>query len=125
MGWTTTPDAGRFLAAAGPFLLADPVANNVLWTEAAFCAWLPDPVAEARFGWWTEGGLVGGAFVDLPDHPSVCSPLSHASMTDLPAVMEGATHLAVEARDVDGVTAAWRAHGSDLRPTTQIAVLRL
>jgi hypothetical protein len=125
MTWVTTTDVDRFLAEAGPFLASDPVANNVLLTEASFCSWLPDPVPGARFGWWVEGDLVRGAFIDLPDHATVCSPLSAASVADLPGVLENATHLGVPEGDVAGLTAAWNVRGADLRATARITLLRL
>jgi hypothetical protein len=123
--WVTTAEAGRFLAEAEPFLLSDPVANNVLLTEARFWLWLSDPAPGARFGWWAEGNGTHGAFVDIPDHAPVCSPLSAASIADLAGELGNATSLGVQVRDVAAVTQAWRAQGQVLRPTMRMTLLRL
>jgi hypothetical protein len=123
--WTTTTDVDTFLAEAEPFLLADPVATNVLVTESSFWAWLPHPAPGARFGWWAEAGGTHGAFVETPGHAPVCSPLSAEAAAGLAAELVGATRLAVDARDADVVTAAWRARGRVLRPSARLALLRL
>jgi hypothetical protein len=123
--WVTTAEAGRFLAEAEPFLLSDPVANNVLLTEARFWLWLSDPAPGARFGWWAEGNGTHGAFVDIPDHTLVCSPLSAASIADLAGELANATSLGVQVRDMAAVTQAWRAQGQVLRPTMRMTLLRL
>ena len=121
----TTTEVDGFLAKARPFLVADPVANNVLLTEAHFWWRLPQPVPGARFGWWAEDGEANGAFVHIPEHPLVCSPLSPSSVTDLPEVLADTTCLGVHAPDVPAVTAAWRAQQQVLRPTARITLLRL
>jgi hypothetical protein len=123
--WVTTAEAARFLAEAGPFLLSDPVANNVLLTEAQFWLWLSDRTPGACFGWWADANGTDAAFVDIPDHPPVCSPLSAASIADLNEVLANATSLGVQARDVAAVTEAWRAHGQVLRPRVRMTLLRL
>jgi hypothetical protein len=123
--WTITTEVGRFLAEGMPFLVSDPVANTVLLTEAHFWRRLSNPVPGARFGWWAEGDKAHGAFVHIPEHAVVCSPLDPASIADLPGVLANASHLGVEARDVDAVTAAWRAKRQVLRPRARITLLRL
>ncbi len=125
MTWVTTGEVGRFLAEAQRFLVSDPVANNIVLTEARFWAWLSSPAPGARFGWWAEGGGTHGAFVDIPDHAPVCSPLSAASIADLPGELAHATSLGVQARDAAAVTEAWRARGRVLRPTVRMTLLRL
>ncbi|MFC4783394.1 hypothetical protein ACT8ZV_02900 [Nocardioides sp. MAHUQ-72] len=125
MTWVTTSDAARFLAGAGPFLVSDPVANNALLTEASFWAQLPDPAPGARFGWWAEGGETGGAFVDIPDHPVLCSPLGAAAVADLAHELAGATSVAVQASDVDALDEAWRARGGAVRTVATRTLLRL
>jgi hypothetical protein len=113
----TTTEVSRFLAEAELFLVSDPVANTVLLTEGRFWSWLPDPVPGARFGWWVEGSVVHGAFVYIPGHAPICSPLSAASVADLPRELGNAPRLGVQARDVAALTAAWRAtHSQVLRP---------
>jgi hypothetical protein len=125
MTWLATTDVGRFLAQAGPFLGSDPVANTALLTEARFWLRLSHPVSAARFGWWVEDGQAHAAFVHIPDHALICSPLSPASVADLPTVLANATHLGVQARDVAAVTAVWRTRRQVLRPRARITVLRL
>lgn len=125
MTWMTTTEVGRFLAEGMPFLAADPVANTVLLTEAHFWWRLSGPVPGARFGWWVEGDRAQGAFVQVPDHAVICSPLRPASISELPGVLANATHLGVQALDVAALTAAWRAHRQVLRPGARITLLRL
>lgn len=125
MPWVTTTDAGRFLSQAGSFLVSDPVANNALLTEARFWVRLSAPAPGARFGWWTDEAGTGGAFVDIPDHVPLCSPLAPGSLADLPGVLANATSLAVEARDAAAVAEAWRACGRTLRPVARRMLLRL
>ncbi len=121
----TTTEVDQFLAHAEPFLVSDPVANTVLLTEARFWSGLSDPVPGARFGWWVEGGETHGAFVQIPDHPSLCSPLNPDAVADLPEALGSAALLGVDARDVAEVAAAWRAHGQVLCPRRRITLLRL
>ncbi len=123
--WVTTTEVGRFLGEVGPFLASDPIANTVLLTEACFWRRLSNPAPGARFGWWVEGNDAHGAFVHIPNHAPVCSPLSAASIADLPDVLASANRLGVQARDVAAVTAAWRAHGQVLWPRPRITLLRL
>jgi hypothetical protein len=122
----TTTDVERFLEEAGSFLVADAVANAVLLTEAGFWSRLGDPVPAATFGWWADAGVTEGAFVHLPDHPVLCSPLGGASVLDLPRVLQDVTWLGVEARNAADVAAAWlHGRGVVLRLGSPIAVLRL
>jgi hypothetical protein len=124
--WATTTKAGTFLAEAGQFLVSDPVANSVLLTEARFWARFSNPVPGARFGWWNEGGGVRGAFVHVPDHAPICSPLSTASAAELPRALSTVHRLGVQAQDVAAVTAAWwAARRQVLRVSARIGLLRL
>ncbi len=123
MTWLTTADVDHFLAEAGQFLRTDPVASNVLLTEACFWQRLADR-PEARFGWWVRGGVTRAAFVDVPDHSPVCSLLDDASVHDLPAVLDS-DRVAVDGRDERSVTAAWRAHGRTLDTAARLTLLRL
>jgi hypothetical protein len=123
--WVTTAETDRFLVEAQPFLHSDPVANNVLLTEARFWSWLSEPSPEARFGWWAEASGTRGAFVEIPGHAPVCSPLSAASLAELATQLADATSLGVDARDVAAVTGAWRGQGRLLRPTARMTLLRL
>lgn len=123
--WVTTSDAGLFLAEAHSFLAADPVANNALLTEARFWVQLSDPPPGARFGWWVDEGEARGAFVEIPDHVPVCSPLTADSIAGLAAELAHASRVAVEARDAAAVVEAWRAHGRVLLPVARRTLLRL
>jgi hypothetical protein len=76
MSWFMTADTGRFLAAAGEYLRADPAGNSVMLTVtenlrvsgAALAASTP------LYGWWQPAGdPVAAAFMHTPDSPS-CSP---------------------------------------------------
>lgn len=126
MTWVTTDDVERFLGTAGPWLLSEPVANNVLLTEAGFWQRLSDPAPGARFGWWAQGGSVGGAFVHLPDHAVLCSPLSPGAVSGLPGVLRAGDRLAVAAEDADDVAAAWRAaHATTAHATVPHRLARL
>jgi hypothetical protein len=126
MGWVTTTDVGEFLAVAGPFLDADPVANTALLTEAHFWSQLSERVPAARFGWYAEATEVLAAFVDIPNHPPICSPLSTEAIADLPRHLPHAGRVAVQARDAASVAAAWQAtRGRVLRPSAPTALLRL
>lgn len=79
MPWTTTQEVDRFLDRAAPFLVEDVVANNVLLTEAHFWSRIGAGTVDACFGWWEDDGLVAAAFVLLPDHPVICSPLPRSA----------------------------------------------
>ncbi len=125
MSWQTTAYVTRFLAGAGAFLRADPVANAVLLTEADFWSRLSDPGPSALFGWWSEGTRVLGAFVRMPDHATLCSPLPHSSVAALPPELPEGVSLGVPADDAEAVVAAFGAHGRRLRPTVRLTVLRL
>jgi hypothetical protein len=124
MSWTTTTDVDLFLAEAEPFLAADPVANNVLLTEARFWQRLSDRTPPARFGWWSQDGATRSAFLHLPDHPPLCSPLVPGSVAGLPGELD-ADRVAVDARDLTAVTAAWAAHGLAPAPRARLTLLRL
>ncbi len=125
MPWLTTTDAGRFLARAESFLVSDPVANNALLTEARFWARLSDAAPGARFGWWDHEGGPQGAFVDIPDHVPLCSPLAAGSVDGLAGQLADATSIAVDARDADVVAGAWRKRRQILRPVARRTLLRL
>jgi ribosomal protein S18 acetylase RimI-like enzyme len=92
--WTITDDFHEYAQAAEAFLLADPVGNTVpLTTLADLRAGMP--VEGARFGWYTSGGAVRGAFFHTPPHPvglacmpvETVEPLVEALGTDIPAIV--------------------------------------
>ena len=126
MRWASTTAVDRFLAAAGRFLESDPVGNNALLTEAHFCSRLPSAQVGASFGWRVqESGAIDAAYVDLPDHALICSPMSPAAAAELPGAVPGAAWLGVDARDVEAVTDAFAAHGTVLDPVARLSLLRL
>jgi hypothetical protein len=125
VSWVTTTDARLFLEKAGPFLVSDPVANTVLLTEAHFWWRLANQVPEARFGWWNEGDEAQAAFVHIPDHALMCSPLSLDSVAGLPGVLANANLVGVQAPDVAAVRSVWRSQRKVLRPRTLLTLLRL
>jgi GNAT superfamily N-acetyltransferase len=137
MPWHTTTDAERYLAAAGAFLRADPVANTVpLTVVEALHAQGADPAdpGATLLGWWTgEGGGDGpvtGAFLLNPPYPVHLTAMPEAA---LPALTEV---LAESGRPVAGVNAAveaaeafaatWRARtGATAVPTRGMRLHRL
>jgi hypothetical protein len=123
--WLTTTDAGRFLVAAEGFLLRDVVANNAVLTEARFWSSLSQPPPGARFGWWTDASGTQGAFVQIPEHMPICSPLTPAAIAELDRELGGSTSLGVDARDAAAVTQAWRDQGKALGPSARLTLLRL
>ncbi len=125
MPWETTADVGEFLAKSGPFLGSDPVANNVLLTEAHFWQWLANPAPGDRFGWWAEGDQVHSAYLQILGHDPICSSLTCPAAADLPRVLGDAVRLGVQAKDAAAVTAAWRVEGKVLETRARIALLRL
>lgn len=125
MTWLTTTDAGRFLAAAETFLLKDVVVNNALVTEARFWSSLSQPPPGARFGWWTDASGTHGAFVQIPEHLPICSPLTPAAIAELGRELGGSTSLGVDARDATAVTQAWHEQGKALGPSARLTILRL
>lgn len=125
MTWVTTADVGHFLRHAEPLLAADPVANSVLLTEARFWSRLSVPEPGAVFGWWAEDGSARAAFVYIPDHSVLCSPLAAASTESLPLVLETEARLGVHDADAGAVIAVWRALGQLLRPAARLNLLEL
>jgi hypothetical protein len=123
--WVTTANVDLFLDEAEPLLAADPVANSMLLTEARFWSRLSVPKPPASFGWWTENGRAQAAFVHIPDHAAICSPLTAASADSLPLVLPPGTRLGVQAENVAAVTASWRAHRRQLRPIGWLSLLEL
>lgn len=124
MSWTTTRDVDRFLERAADFLAEDVVANNALLTEARFWSRLPDGGDGACFGWW-EQDTVAGAFVLLPDHPVLCSPLQRSAASELPAALPDTDLVGVDATDVGAVTEAFAARGRPFRARSRLSLLRL
>ena len=125
MTWLTTTDAGRFLAASEAFLLHDVVATHALLTEARFWDSLSPPPSGARFGWWADSGGTQGAFVQIPDHTPICSPLTPAAIAALPRELGDSMSVGVDTRDASAVMHAWQKQGRVLRPSAGLTLLRL
>ncbi|TQM64238.1 hypothetical protein [Humibacillus xanthopallidus] len=125
MPWTTTREVDRFLDRAAHFLAEDVVANNALLTEAHFWSRLPGGTDDACFGWWEKDDVVAAAFVLLPDHPVLCSPLHRSAASGLPAAVPGTDLVGVDATDVGAVTEAFATRGRTFRPRSRLSLLRL
>jgi RimJ/RimL family protein N-acetyltransferase len=137
MSWFMTADPGRFLAAAGEFLRADPAANTVMLTvtenlrvsAAAPAAGQPlygwlrpasdpaapagDPAAPAAAPAGDPAGdSVGAAFMHTPDFPLMLSRVSGADAARLARDLAEAGHRvgAVNAGQeaAEAFAAAWR-----------------
>lgn len=79
MTWTFTHDLAAYLAAAGPAVAGEPVANTSLLTVAdalerrGLHAYGSD---EPFFGWWTAAdGSVAGALLCTPPRPLLIGAL--------------------------------------------------
>ena len=125
MPWVRTTDVDRLLVEAGHFLGGNVVANNALLTEARFWSGLPDRSADGVFGWWVGEHGVEAAFVHLPDHPVICSPLSRSAAAAVADAVPEADRVGVQATDVNPVIAAFAARGSRLRAEFSMTLLRL
>lgn len=125
MPWVRTTDVDRFLVEAGHFLESDVVANNALLTEARFWSALPVRQDGALFGWWVEDHEVEAAFVGLPDHPVICSPLSQAAAAGLADAVPAADWLGIDASEVEAVIAAFATRGTMLRAGSGMTLLQL
>lgn len=124
MAWQTTADVAAFLASAGRFLESDPVRNNALLTEALFWRWLSG-VGGGRFGVWEQDGAVHAAFVELPDHPVLCSPLTDEATAALPHVLTGVQRIGVEQQAAAAVTGALKAAGHTPAEVGGVTLLEL
>jgi hypothetical protein len=125
MPWVTTTEAARFAGEAHEFLAADPVAHTMLLGETDLWTRLPDAFPTCRAGWWVAERQVRGAFVQMPDHPLLCSRLDPDAARELPTVIGDASRIGVDSGDVPVVTAALGAEGRRPRTVRELAVLRL
>jgi GNAT superfamily N-acetyltransferase len=103
MSWSTTPDATRFLMAAGDFLRSRPADHTTLLTVTdALLARDPDAYGEEDplLGWWLqEPGIVAGAFLHTPPWPIVLGAVPEPAAPALAGLLAGTD------REVSGVTA--------------------
>ncbi|HCA88113.1 MAG TPA: GNAT family N-acetyltransferase, partial [Streptomyces sp.] len=87
MPWTTTRDLPTFLAAAGGFLRARPVANTVLLSVLASLEAAGRETyggAAPEYGWWrSAGGEPAGAFLRTPPWPVLLSEMPDEAAADL------------------------------------------
>jgi hypothetical protein len=121
----TTTNVADFLRVAGRFLENAAVVNNVLLTEAHFWSSLPEHADEGHFGWWVGERDVEAAFVHLPDHPVVCSPMDQPAAASLADALPDTDCLGVQASDVESVTAAFGDRGWELRPRARMTLSQL
>ncbi len=126
MTWSTTDDVHAFLAAAGGFLTADPVANTVLLTEAAYLAARPADDPDQCYGWWQpDGGAVAGAFLRAPRHPPILSAMPDDALVALAEFDPKLPPLGVDAQLADTAVEAWRAMGVELAERSRVRLYRL
>jgi hypothetical protein len=126
VGWSTSSDVHAFVAAAGGFLEADPVANTVLLTEAAYLTARPHPGDDQSYGWWRpDGEAVAGAFLQAPRHPPILSTMSAAALESLVDLRPELPPIGVDGRLVDPAVAAWRRRGVHLAERSRIRLHRL
>jgi hypothetical protein len=125
--WSTSSDVHAFLAAAGVFLEADPVAHTVLLTEAAYLAARPHAGDDQRYGWWRPagGGPVEGALLQAPRHPPILSTMPAAALESLVDLLPDLPPIGVDGRLVDPAVAAWRRRGMELTERSRIRLHRL
>src|SRR5215470_13622763 len=130
MSWFMTADPGRFLAAAGEFLRADPAANTVMLTvtENLRVSAAAPAAGQPLYGWLRPagdpaatpaapagdpaGGSAGAAFMHTPDFPLMLSRVSGADAARLARDLAEAGHRvgAVNAGQeaAEAFAAAWR-----------------
>ncbi|WP_406512894.1 GNAT family N-acetyltransferase [Streptomyces sp. NBC_00161] len=117
MTWTFTHDLAAYLAAAGPAVAGEPVANTSLLTVAdalerrGLHAYGSD---EPFFGWWTAAdGSVAGAMLCTPPRPLLIGALPDEAVRGLGAalaaepLLAGVEALIARRRDAEALAAAW------------------
>ncbi|MFF3307600.1 GNAT family N-acetyltransferase [Streptomyces sp. NPDC002952] len=107
MTWQLSEDVHKFLAATGELLAGDLARASVLLTvsEGVRAGVWPD----ARFGWWTEGDMVTGAYLRTPPHPAVLGPMPQEAARGLAGVLRGTGLVGVRGADtvVSAFGGAW------------------
>jgi hypothetical protein len=124
MSWLMTTDTGRFLAAAGEFLRADPARNSVMLTvtENLRVSGAAPAASAPLYGWWPPAGApVAAAFMHTPGFPLMLSRVNGLEAARLAGELAG--ELAGTGRRVRGVNvgqeaadafaAAWRDRTGD------------
>ncbi|MEV0411854.1 GNAT family N-acetyltransferase [Streptomyces sp. NPDC050448] len=117
MTWTFTHDLAAYLAAAGPAVTGEPVANTSLLTvtDALERRGLDAyGSAEPFFGWWTAAdGSVAGALLRTPPHPLLIGALPDEAVRALGAalatepLLAGVDALNARRCDAQVLAAAW------------------
>jgi hypothetical protein len=126
VSWSTTSDVHAFLAAAGDFLSSCPVEHSPLLTEADYLSRRPQPAADQAYGWWrAQAGDVRGAFVRVPRHPPLLTPMPGAAVDHLVGVIDVSDGGGCDVTTADTVLAAWEAAGTALGPRRRLVIHRL
>jgi hypothetical protein len=125
--WSISSDVHAFLAAAGGFLEADPVAHTVLLTEAAYLAARPHAGDDQRYGWWRPDGRgpVEAALLQAPRHPPILSTMPATALESLVDLLPDLPPIGVDGRLVGSAVAAWRRRGTRLAERSRINLHRL
>jgi hypothetical protein len=88
MTWRTTSDLDEFVAATHDLLHADVAGNTIILTTLEnLAARGPHTYSDQspRYGWWSPGGVVAGAYLQTPPFPVLLTELPDDA---LPALME-------------------------------------
>jgi hypothetical protein len=139
MGWFTTVDLDRFVAAAGGYLRSRAAENTLLLSAAQAArsggpaqAAAPEPGGGWLFGWWepADGGEPRGVFLHDPAAPLLISSLVPEMAASLAATLAkmGRPVLGVDAPTdaADAFAAAWSQRaGTGTRVHRHLAVYRL
>lgn len=117
MTWTFTHDLAAYLAAAGPALAAEPVANTTLLTVTDALERRGTDAygsAEPFFGWWTAAdGNVSGALLCTPPYPLLIGAMPQEAVRALGAalaaepLLAGVDALNARRHDAQALAAAW------------------
>ncbi|WP_406386880.1 GNAT family N-acetyltransferase [Streptomyces sp. NBC_00211] len=117
MTWTFTHHLAAYLAAAGPALAAEPVANTTLLTVTDALERRGTDAygsAEPFFGWWTAAdGNVSGALLCTPPYPLLIGAMPQEAVRALGAalaaepLLAGVDALNARRHDAQALAAAW------------------
>jgi GNAT superfamily N-acetyltransferase len=134
MGWRTTGDVARFLAAAGECLWRERARNTVILTVSEQlrvnparysppgAGMSPDRDRRPLFGWWTDqADVVGGAFLHTPPHPLLLTAIPPGVAAGLATALAGRALSGVNSHvaAAEAFAAAWRAGHPGGRATAE------
>ncbi|WP_183093028.1 hypothetical protein [Nocardioides stalactiti] len=129
MPWSVTADVAELLGAAGEFLGSEPVLHSPLLTEADHLSRRPDPPADQAHGWWTDdAGVVRGAFVRAPRHPTLLAPMppeAVETLVELLGPLGPEVGIGCDITTADDVIGAFERTGVLLRPRGRFVLHRL